>query len=42
VSENTRVLLLILLGLLLVALAGWYFDKPAPQMCLDGGCYEVF
>lgn len=41
-SENTRILLLILLGLLLVALAAWYFDKPSPQMCVDGNCYDVF
>jgi len=41
-SENTRILLLILLGLLLVALAAWYFDQPSPQMCVDGNCYDVF
>ncbi|WP_256365890.1 hypothetical protein [Solimonas sp. K1W22B-7] len=41
-SENTRIWLLVAVALLLVAVAAWYFDPPAPQLCLDGACHELF
>jgi hypothetical protein len=40
--ENIRNWLLLIVVLLALAAAAWYFDEPAPQLCLDGGCHEVF
>lgn len=41
-SDNVRNWLLLILVLLMLAAAAWYLDVPAPQLCLDGGCHEVF
>lgn len=40
-GENFRFLLGILVVLLLLAVAAWYFNPAVPEICLDGRCYDV-
>jgi len=40
-SDKVWIVLGIVVTLLLIAGAQWYFDPPSPEICLDGRCYEI-
>jgi len=40
-GENFRFVLGIVIVLLLLAVAAWYFNPSSPEICLDGRCYDL-